>query len=127
MELLIVLAILAFIATLVAPRVIGYLGKSKHDIATTQIANVAMAVEYFFLDYGRYPTREEGLGILVTRPEKDTVWDGPYLKDPSGLVDPWGKPYVYTPEADSDAFRLITLGRDGVEGGTGENADILRK
>lgn len=126
-ELLVVLAILAFLAALVAPRVIGYLGRAKSDIARTQASNLASSLELFFLDFERYPTAEEGLEALVAAPAEAPQWRGPYLKDPSGLIDPWGRAYVYAPIADSDEFEIVSLGRDGAEGGDGEDADIRKK
>lgn len=126
-ELLIVLAILAFLAALVAPRVISYLGRAKSDIARTQAANLASSLELFFLDFERYPTLKEGLDALVTAPDDETPWRGPYLKDPSGLIDPWGRPYVYAAVADTGEFEIVSLGRDGAEGGDGEDADIRKK
>ncbi len=126
-ELLIVLAILAFIATLVAPRVVGYLGRAKSDIARTQAANLASSLELYFLDFGRYPTPDEGLAALVAAPENAETWLGPYLKDESGLTDPWGRAYLYSVAETGDAFEVYTLGRNGEEGGDGEDADIRKK
>lgn len=126
-ELLIVLAILAFLATIVAPRVVGYLGRAKSDIARAQAANIASSLELFFLDFERYPSKEEGLQALVTAPADAAGWRGPYLKDPSGLTDPWGRPFLYQPAAEGDSFEVVSLGRDGEEGGEGENADIHKK
>lgn len=126
-ELLVVLAILAFLATIVAPRVVGYLGRAKSDIARAQASNIASSLELFFLDFERYPTNEEGLAALAEAPEGAEGWRGPYLKDASGLTDPWGRPYLYEPDAESDAFEIVSLGRDGAEGGEGENADIRKK
>ncbi|MEQ8936432.1 MAG: type II secretion system major pseudopilin GspG [Amphiplicatus sp.] len=126
-ELLVVLAILAFLATLVAPRVVGYLGRAKSDVATTQASNIAAALELFFLDYDRYPTKEEGLAVLTTEPADAPQWRGPYLKEESGLTDPWGRPFVYEIDEEGDRFAVISLGRDGEEGGDGENSDIRRR
>jgi len=126
-ELLIVLAILAFLAALVAPRVIGYLGRAKSDIARTQASNLAASLELYFLDFERYPTLDEGLNALVAAPEGAAEWRGPYLKDVSGLTDPWGRPYLYAPAETGDEFEVVSLGRDGAEGGDGEDADIRKK
>lgn len=126
-ELLVVLAILAFLATLVAPRVIGYLGRAKSDIARTQAANIASSLELYYLDFERYPSKQDGLGALVAAPENATGWRGPYLKDESGLTDPWGRPYLYETNEDGESFEVVSLGRDGAEGGDGENADIRKK
>jgi general secretion pathway protein G len=126
-ELLVVLAILAFLATLVAPRVVGYLGRAKSDIARTQASNIASSLELFFLDYGRYPTNEEGLQALVEAPGNAEHWRGPYLKEESALTDPWGRAYIYAPDEAALAFEVVSLGRDGEDGGDGENADIRKR
>lgn len=126
-ELLVVLAILAFLAALVAPRVIGYLGRAKSDIARTQAANLAASLELFFLDFERYPTPEEGLQSLVTAPPESAAWRGPYLKDAAGLIDPWGRPYLYQQDPATEEFTVASLGRDGEEGGSGEDEDIRKK
>lgn len=126
-ELLIVLAILAFLATIVAPRVVGYLGRAKSDIAKAQASNIASSLELYFLDFEQYPTKVEGLHALVEAPAGAAGWRGPYLKDASGLTDPWGRPYLYEPSAEGDGFEIVSLGRDGEEGGEGENADIRKR
>ncbi|HXI86118.1 MAG TPA: type II secretion system major pseudopilin GspG [Parvularculaceae bacterium] len=126
-ELLIVLVILAFLATIVAPRVVGYLGRAKSDIAKAQAANIASSLELFFLDFERYPTTEEGLTALAAAPSGLAGWRGPYLKDQSGLIDPWGRPYLYEVGEDGESFEVVSLGRDGKEGGGGEDADIHKK
>ncbi|MEM9421660.1 MAG: type II secretion system major pseudopilin GspG [Pseudomonadota bacterium] len=126
-ELLVVLAVLALLATLVAPRVIGYLGKAKSDIARGQMANIASALELYALDAGRYPTDEEGLTALVVAPEGATVWLGPYLREEKGLTDPWGREYLYSVDESTLLFTVSSLGRDGVEGGEGEDADLSKR
>ena len=126
-ELLVVLAILALLATLIAPRVVGYLGRAKTDIARSNVAGIASSLELFYLDYGRYPTSEEGLAILASAPDPDTdnLWRGPYIKDETNFTDPWGRAYVL--EVDDDAFTIKSLGRDGKPGGDGENTDIVKR
>ncbi len=128
-ELLVVLAILTLLATLIAPRVIGYLGRAKADVARAQAANIAASLELFYIDLERYPDDQEGLGALITAPTSQDaqLWRGPYFKEESGLIDPWGRPYLYEVEAGSDAFTVISFGRDGVEGGEGDDADIRRR
>ncbi len=126
-ELLIVLAIIALLTTLVAPRVIGYLGRAKSDIARAQLASVASSLELFKLDVGRYPTETEGLDALVVKPDDLPSWYGPYLKDESGLTDPWGRRYGYTLSEAPKMFEVYSLGRDGEAGGEGEDADIRKR
>lgn len=121
-ELLVVLAILALLAGLVGPRVLNQLGGAKSKTAQVQIADLDKALELFKLDVGRYPSTEEGLQALVTKPASvASGWAGPYLKG-SVPTDPWGKPYEY--KLESGAALIQSLGADGAPGGDGENADL---
>ncbi|MCB1385662.1 MAG: type II secretion system major pseudopilin GspG [Nitratireductor sp.] len=122
-ELLVVLAIIVLVASLAAPQVLRYLGSARSDAAIAQIKNIEGALDLFFIDNLRYPTSEEGLKALSEpSPELQDRWNGPYLKKADEIVDPWGRPYRYS--ADSDTVQISSLGRDGKEGGTGEDADI---
>ncbi len=128
LEVLVVLTIIALIATLVGPRLLAQLDRSKVTAARVQARALASALETMRLDLGRYPSAEEGLAALVERPEVDTefgeIWQGPYL-DGALPNDPWGRPYVYAPPATPDARPgVVSLGADGREGGEGLNADI---
>ena len=122
-ELLVVLAIIALIATLAAPQVLRYLGSARTDAATAQIRNIESALELFYIDNLRYPTNEEGLAALSqATPDLQDRWNGPYLKKAEDLTDPWGKPYVY--EFANNTVTIRSYGRDGKEDGTGEDSDI---
>jgi general secretion pathway protein G len=122
-ELLVVLAILTLLAGLVGPRVLNQLGGAKSKTASVQIADLDKSLELFKLDVGRYPTTEEGLNALVTKPGSVNGWTGPYLKGgvPS---DPWGHPYRYASPGPNGGIEIISLGADGAPGGDGENADV---
>lgn len=122
-ELLVVLVILALLAALVGPRVVGYMGASRVKTAHVQIAAYQTALELYHLDLGRYPQTAEGLGALAKAPPGATGWAGPYL-DKALASDPWGTPYDYSASADASSYRLRSLGADGKEGGAGDNADI---
>ena len=122
-ELLVVLAILTLLAGLVGPRVLNQLGGAKSKTAGVQIADLDKSLELFKLDVGRYPTTEEGLNALVTKPGNVNGWTGPYLK--GGVpTDPWGKPYKYANPGANGGLEIISLGADGAPGGDGENADV---
>ncbi|WAJ27827.1 type II secretion system major pseudopilin GspG [Antarcticirhabdus aurantiaca] len=120
-ELLVVLAIIALVATLVGPRVLGYVGAAKADTASVQVRNISSALELYFLDTGSYPDPVAGLSALVENRGAPN-WNGPYLKNASGLADPWGRAYAY--ESTGVTYRVTSLGRDGQPGGEGEDADI---
>src|ERR687883_2107366 len=92
LELLVVIVIIGLLAGYVAPRYFAQEGKSKIQVARAQIDSFEKALDQYRLDTGHYPTSEQGLGALVTRPQNEAKWNGPYLKKavPS---DPWGRHY----------------------------------
>ncbi len=130
LELLVVLGILALLATLVAPKVLGQLGKAKPQVTQQQIRNAATAVQSFKLDTGRYPTTQEGLNILLVKAEgapNMDKWNGPYFERKALPVDGWGVPLQYRAPAREEGyeFEIFSLGADNAEGGDGENKDIF--
>lgn len=125
LELLVVLVILGLLASYVAPRYFGQIGKSELQVAKSQMDAFAKALDQYRIDVGNYPSTEEGLAALNRKPAGATRWVGPYLqKDPP--LDPWGRPYVYRASSGQADFELLTLGKDGQPGGENENADIRR-
>jgi len=122
-ELMIVLFILGLLAALVAPRLMGRVGKAKQKTAQAQIQMLATALDLYHLDVGRYPTDEEGLRSLYAKPESLSSWSGPYL-DKAVPKDPWARDYVYKCPGEHGPYDLYSLGADGQPGGEGENADI---
>lgn len=124
LEVLVVLSIIALISAVVAPRLIGYLGRAKSETAELQIDNLVNAVQLFYIDVGRYPATSEGLAALVIAPAGATSWAGPYMQSADGLRDPWDRDYQYEEPTDSQNFTILSLGRDGVQGGTGEDTDL---
>ncbi len=123
-ELLVVLVILVLLASIIGPRVIGYLGSSRSKSAQVQIEGLVTSLELFHIDVGRYPTQSEGLQALVSSNGRVPGWNGPYLSKGQVPLDPWGAPYRYDAPGKNGPFDLYTLGRDGKEGGTDEDADI---
>jgi general secretion pathway protein G len=123
-ELLVVMVILVLLASLVAPRVIGYLGSSRTKTAKVQIESLSTSLELYKLDTGRYPDEREGLAALVARPADAQNWNGPYLKKDRVPPDPWGHPYHYRYPGQRGAFDIFSLGADDREGGDGEDQDV---
>jgi general secretion pathway protein G len=123
-ELLVVMVILVMLASLVAPRVMGYLGSSRTKAAKVQIESLSTSLELFKLDTGRYPNEREGLDALVARPPEAKNWSGPYLKKERVPADPWGRPYAYHYPGKRGAFDIYSLGADNREGGEGEDQDV---
>jgi general secretion pathway protein G len=124
LELLVVVLIISLLAGFVAPRYFGQVGKSEVSVAKAQIDALEKALDQYRLDTGRYPSAEAGLEALVTRPANEPKWNGPYLRKAVPL-DPWGKPYLYRVPGTKGDFDLLSLGKDGQPGGSGEDADIL--
>jgi general secretion pathway protein G len=119
-ELLLVLVILALIAGLVLPGIIGKAEGAKVRAASSQISRISMSVENFYLDTGGTP---ESLEELVNEPGNVTGWNGPYIKN-SILKDPWGRDYQYRSPGQHGDFDIFSYGADGQMGGEGKNADI---
>ncbi len=124
LELLVVIVIIGLLAAYVGPKYFSQLGKSEVTIAKAQIEAFEKSLDTFRLDVGRYPTTEEGMNaLMVAPPALAAKWNGPYLK--KGIPqDPWGHPYVYRAPGAKAEYEIVSTGKDGQPGGTGENADI---
>jgi len=123
LELLVVIVIIGLLAGYVAPRYFAQEGKSKIQVARAQIDSFEKALDQYRLDTGHYPTTEQGLAALVTRPNNEPKWAGPYLRK-AVPNDPWDRPYLYKSPGEHGELDLISLGKDGQPGGTGEDADV---
>lgn len=123
LEMLIVVAIIGLIATLVFSRLGGTLGKSKVKVTDAQIQAAAASIERFNMDVGRYPTEQEGFGVLLEEPADTPSWAGPYLDRDEIPTDGWDRALIYKPD-ERWGFRVLSLGADGQPGGDGENADL---
>lgn len=124
LELLVVIVIVGLLAAYVGPRYFSQLGKSERGAAKAQVEALGRALDAYRLDTGHYPSTEQGLVALVTRPGDEPKWNGPYLQK-AVPADPWGRPYVYrSPAQGGGDFDLLSLGRDGQPGGEGDLADV---
>jgi general secretion pathway protein G len=124
LELLVVMVIIGLLASFVAPRYFDQIGKSEIKATRAQLDALDRALASYRLDTGHFPTAEQGLRSLVERPADEPKWSGPYLAK-SLPPDPWGHAYVYrSPGGPGHDYELMSLGKDGQPGGTGEAADI---
>jgi general secretion pathway protein G len=127
LEMLVVLVVLGLLAGLIGPQLFGRVGEAKATTAKTQMELIGVALDGYRLDNGAYPVTGQGLDALNTRPSRAPSplnWRGPYLRKavPS---DPWGRSYLYqSPTRGGEGYELRSLGRDGAEGGVGEDADL---
>jgi general secretion pathway protein G len=124
-ELLVVLVILGLLAGLVGPQVLRYTGSAKSDTARLQIEELGAGLDLFHLEVGRYPTTAEGLQALVEKPTSISRWNGPYLKKKNVPIDPWGNAYHYRSPGEQGVYDLYSLGNDNMEGGEGNDADVV--
>ena len=123
LELLVVIAIIGMLAAYVGPRYFTQLGKSEVTVAKAQIGAFGKALDQYRLDVGHYPTTEQGLAALIARPGSEAKWNGPYL-DKDLPPDPWGNAYHYLAPGTNGDFEILSYGKDGLPGGTGDAADI---
>jgi general secretion pathway protein G len=123
LELLVVMAIIGLLAGYVGPRYFAQIGKSEVKVARAQLDALEKALEQYRLDTGHYPTQEQGLVAIIKKPGNEPRWDGPYLKKELPL-DPWGRAFIYKVPGERGDFDLVSLGKDGAPGGTGEASDI---
>jgi general secretion pathway protein G len=123
LELLVVMVIIGLLAGYVGPRLFSQIGKSETKAAKAQINALESALDQYRLDTGRYPSTEQGLAALVTKPANEARWAGPYLRK-NIPDDPWGKPYLYKQPGERGEFDLFSYGKDGAPGGTGDAADV---
>ncbi len=122
------LIVIGLLAGLVAPQILGRVSDARVTTAKTQIELLGVALENYRLDNGLYPSTQQGLEALRTRPVTGPEvrnWRGPYLKK-AVPADPWGRAYIYKSPGDKDrtGYDLQTFGRDGKPGGADEDADL---
>ncbi len=123
LELLVVMVIIGLLAAYVGPKYFAQIGKSEIKTTKAQIVGLEKALQQYRLDVGRYPTTEQGLAALMTKPANVNKWAGPYLEK-SVPTDPWGRPYVFVSPGEHGDFDISSTGRDGRPGGDGLDADI---
>lgn len=123
LELLVVLVIIGLLAGYVGPQFFKQIGKSESKTAAAQIDALGKALDQYRLDTGRYPSTEQGLGALWVQPSGEARWWGPYLRK-APPKDPWGRDYGYRAPGEHGEYDLFSLGKDGREGGGGEDQDI---
>jgi general secretion pathway protein G len=125
LEIMVVVVIMGMIAGIVAKVVVDRIEMARVETAKTQIAEIAGALDLFYLDNSFYPATEQTLQALVIKPTAGRIPEKWHQYMPSVPLDPWGHEYIYiSPGSHSPNYDIICLGRDGVEGGEGFDADI---
>jgi general secretion pathway protein G len=123
LELLVVVVIIGMLVGYVGPRYFKQIGKSQITVVRDQFHAFGEALDQYRLDTGHYPTTEQGLEALFTKPANEMRWDGPYLKK-APPPDPWGSPYIYRQPGEHGEYDLVSYGKDAAPGGSGEAADL---
>ena len=127
-EIMVVITILGVLAALIVPRVVGRTDDAKIAAAKQDIASIMQALKLYRLDNGRYPTTDQGLQALITKPTTEPVpsnWkQGGYIERSTVPTDPWGEPYKYLSPGIRGEIDVFSLGRDKANGGEGPDADI---
>ena len=124
-EVLVVLVILALLAGIVTTQLLAPAETAKADATKVQIKALMAALDLYRLQNSTYPTTDQGLAALLRKPEVGVIpdtWRGPYINSNNLPVDGWKRQFLYT--SDGQTFVISSLGADGVEGGTGLNADL---
>ncbi len=128
-EILVVMAIISLLAGVVLLNLGPQIGMGSQAAAKAQIQVLSSAVNTYRMAHGRFPTQQQGLEALVTKPTREPIPqnypEGGYLSSRSVPLDPWKRPYIYViPGRQNEPFEIISYGADGEPGGTGANADI---
>ncbi|MCH9692548.1 MAG: type II secretion system major pseudopilin GspG [Gammaproteobacteria bacterium] len=127
-EIMVVIVILGVLGAMVVPSVLGRTGEARKKAAIVDLNAIGTALDLYRMDNFVYPSTDQGLGALVTKPSGSPEaknWSEPYLKKTP--TDPWGNPYEYINNdgAGTDAYELFSLGADGKPGGEGEAEDLI--
>ncbi|MBJ2145957.1 type II secretion system major pseudopilin GspG [Vibrio sp. IB15] len=125
LEVMVVVVILGVLASVVVPSLLGNKDKADQQKAITDIVALENALDMYKLDNSVYPTTDQGLDALVSKPsspEPRNYRDDGYIKHLPN--DPWGNDYQYLSPGDNGTIDIFTLGADGQEGGEGIDADI---
>jgi len=127
-EIMVVIVILAMLAALVGPKLMGRTDDAKIQTTRTQISNMETALKLYKLDNGTYPSTEQGLNALVSKPTVGNIpknyKEGGYLEKKQLPKDGWGNDFLYVSPGEHNDYDLFSYGADGAKGGDGKNSDI---
>jgi general secretion pathway protein G len=128
-EVMVVIIILGLLSSIVGVYLFDSAEQAKADATKTQIKGLETALDLYRLHNSRYPSTEQGLKALLTKPEVGVLpknWNGPYLRGKNLPEDGWGSPYRFL-SGNGNNYEIISLGADGIDGGTDLDADINSK
>jgi general secretion pathway protein G len=127
-EIMVVVFIIGILLAIVAPRLVSRTDDARVVEAKAQIKNFETALKLFKIDNGYYPTTEQGLETLITKPSSGQIpknyKTGGYLEKRKIAPDPWGNPYIYISPGMEGDYDIVSYGADGIPGGEEYDADI---
>ena len=128
LEIIVVVMIIAVLATLIAPKLLSRVGSAKHAAAKSKASSIAQAVELYHLDIGLSQYNDDfDLELLLLPQEDGGGPNGPYLQKRDDIIDPWGVPFeMLVPGNVNYSYDIISWGEDGEAGGEDINADVTQ-
>ena len=127
-EIMVVIVILALLAALVAPKLMGRTDDAKIGTTKTQIKQIETALKLYKLDNGIFPSTEQGLNALLTKPTVGVIpknyKEGGYLESKQMPKDGWGNDFIYVSPGEHGDYDMASYGADGAKGGEGKNSDL---
>ena len=128
LEIIVVVMIIAVLATLIAPKLLSKMGIAKHAAAQAKADAIAQQVTMYHLALGLSEIQNDfDLEVLLLSEEEGGAPDGPFLQKDSDIVDPWGRPYeIFVPGDVNHDFDIVSWGEDGEPGGDGASEDITQ-
>jgi general secretion pathway protein G len=124
-ELMVVIVILGLLATIIMPKILDRPEQARRLKAKVQIRNFQSALALFKTDTGRFPTTSQSLEALINDPGLKGWKQGGYIEGGKVPLDPWSNPYIYLcPGVHGEDCEIESYGKDGEDGGTGDDADI---
>lgn len=125
-EIMIVIVIMAAIAALAGPALFNQFSGARVNQAKIQMQSFVGTLDLYRIDNRTFPSTEQGLKSLLEKPSLGKIpdqWNGPYITGNSIPKDPWGNDYVY--DGNNQNYSIRSLGADGIEGGEGNDKDIV--
>ncbi len=128
LEIIVVVMIIAVLATLIAPKLLSRVGTAKHAAAQSKASAIAQAVELYHLEMGLSKVQDDfDLELLLLPPDDGGAPGGPFLQKADDIIDPWGNPFeILVPGNVNFSYDVISWGEDGNPGGQGENEDVTQ-
>jgi len=120
-EIMVVVIILGILVSLIAPNVFGVLDDAEVTATQVQMRNVSIALDTYRMNHSRYPTTEEGLEALLKPPGRDRGYIDSIPRDS------WDNEFQYRSPGESGDYDIFSYGRDGQEGGEGQDSDISNR